>query len=90
MKVLSTFNLWLSPLHLKSKTCSSGFRESRKGIPRGRGGDRRLSWKSQYAECAGEKGKSMLPFGKERVIDSRWGDKDQLPGLGVITPTKLQ
>ena len=32
----------------------------------------------------------MLQFSKERVIDLRWGDKDQLPGLGVMTPTKLQ
>lgn len=51
---------------------------------------RTSSRKDNTQSRAGKKDTSGRQFGKERVIDSRRGDKDQLPGLGVMTPTKFQ
>lgn len=43
------------------------------------------SQRDNMQNCAGEKGTSMLQFSKERVIDLRWGDKDQLPNWSYDT-----
>lgn len=71
--------------NLKPALCEAG-----KAFPEGTLVTSPSSQRDNMQNCAGEKGASMLQFSKERVIDLRWGDKDQLPGLGVMTPTKLQ
>lgn len=53
------------------------------------GHDQLLASEKQRAQLC-RKERHALWFGKERVTDSRRGDKDQLPWLGVMTPTKLQ
>lgn len=53
------------------------------------GHEQLLSSGRQRAQLC-RKERHTLRFSKERVTDSRRGDKDQLPWLGVMTPTKLQ
>lgn len=72
------------------KNLKPALREAGKAFPEGRLVTSPSSQRDNMQHCAGKKGTSMLQFSKERVIDLRWGDKDQLPGLGVMTPTKLQ